>query len=176
MPLALGARACIGRRPFTGYVTHVSHSVVAQLIAAVTTGGLTVCTDSSPIKVFRSAYARQCESAWRAENRLDPRLQLRRRRGRLCQNTCHGFPPAIRTRTVAWRHGASLPATGAASLDPRTNERRPSHQQASRIAPTSVPLAPASVDLAPPTARTAAFRLCAPARQRESVWRSGKPP
>jgi len=135
-----------------------------------------VCTDSSPIKVFRSAYARQCESAWRAENRLDPRLQLRRRRGRLCQNTCHGFPPAIRTRTVAWRHGASLPATGAASLDPRTNERRPSHQQASRIAPTSVPLAPASVDLAPPTARTAAFRLCAPARQRESVWRSGKPP
>ena len=27
--------------------------------------------------------------------------QLRRRRGRLCQSTCHGFPPATRTRTGA---------------------------------------------------------------------------
>src|SRR6478735_9071672 len=125
MPLALGARACIGRRPFTGYVTHVSHSVVAQLIAAVTTGGLTVCTDSSPIKVFRSAYARQCESAWRAENRLDPRLQLRRRRGRLCQNTCHGFPPAIRTRTGAvWRGAAGHHAT-VTTLVPRPRRSDP---------------------------------------------------
>ncbi len=38
--------------------------------------------------------------------------QLRRRRGRLCHDTCHGFPPVIRTRTAVWRSVNQLPATG----------------------------------------------------------------
>jgi len=49
--------------------------------------------------------------------------QLHRRPGRLCQYTCHGFPPAIRTRAAACRRstaprrgqndsGHQLPATG----------------------------------------------------------------
>ncbi len=44
--------------------------------------------------------------------------QLRRRRGRLCQKTCHGFPPAIRTRTAVCPrvtepgHQLPAPATG----------------------------------------------------------------
>src|SRR6476661_4708359 len=47
---------------------------------------------------------------------------------------------------MAQRHGASLPATGAASLDPRTNERWPSHQHASSLAPRASLLAPASLE------------------------------
>ena len=125
--------------------------------------------------------------------------QLRRRPGRLCQSTCHGFPPAIRTRTVAWRgvtvHNSRhrtrqrrpaprVPTCAPACLAPRTREcrrshqhaspshqrmspartleRRPSHQQASRIAPTSVALAYGAPEnrldprpSAPPPARAA---------------------
>ena len=62
--------------------------------------------------------------------------QLRRRRGRLCQSTCHGFPPAIRTRTVAW------PGRDGTARPPRASLA--SHQ-VSAIAPSSVSLARASV-------------------------------
>ena len=89
--------------------------------------------------------------------------QLRRRRRRLCQSTCHGFPPAIRTRTVAWpgRDGAAPATTSKPGLtppsvghrtikrQPRTGKRRRSHQQASTSHQGPSSLAPASVALAP---------------------------
>ena len=94
--------------------------------------------------------------------------QLRRRPGRLCQSTCHGFPPVIQTRTVAWRgvtaHNSRhrtfqrrpaprVSTCAPARLAPRTRECRRSHQQASTLAPEGVaartkgcrPLAPACV-------------------------------
>ncbi len=73
---------------------------------------------------------------------------------------------------------------------PRTLERRPlaparvafaptdvarSHQQSSPSHPHASPSHP-RVSPSHPAASTVAFRLCARARQRESVWRSGKPP
>src|SRR4051794_7820839 len=33
-----------------------------------------------------------------------------RRPGRLCQDTCHGFPPAILTRTAVWRGACDRPS------------------------------------------------------------------
>ncbi len=63
--------------------------------------------------------------------------QLRRRRRRLCQSTCHGFPPAIRTRTVGW------PGRDGAARPPRASLA--SHHRVSAIAPSSVSLARASV-------------------------------
>ncbi len=101
--------------------------------------------------------------------------QIRRRPGRLCQNTCHGF---LRPYGVALSHGAAsrcttpgerarnrrpAPTSAAlrtskprpshqrvstpapASLAPRTNERRPSHQQASPSHQRASPFAPASL-------------------------------
>ena len=63
--------------------------------------------------------------------------QLRRRPGRLCQSTCHGFPPAIRRLSRGAVSQCTTRGTGPSSVDPH-HECRPAHQHASRLALESV--------------------------------------